>query len=45
MRKLIAEPLRDLLGRVGTGGGVEQRKLEHALRRLPYDLEADVPAH
>jgi len=43
-RDQVPAPL-GLLGRVGSSGGVEQRELQDALRRLTHHLERDVAAH
>src|SRR2546430_11046558 len=40
-RDQVPAPL-GLLGRVGSSGGVEQRELQDALRRLTHHLERDV---
>src|SRR5258708_12809859 len=34
-----------LLGGVGAGAGVEQRELQHAMRRLAHHLERDIASH
>src|SRR5258706_6583719 len=43
-RDEIPAPLA-LLERVGAGAGVEQRELQHAMRRLAHHLERDITSH